>query len=57
MSSRDQLELERIRAIISKSLAETEKLHAENRYYPIIVTATVTATVIFAVAALVKLFL
>lgn len=46
-------EMEKIHAEISKLIAETAKINSENRYYPIVITATAT----LALVAVVKLFL
>ncbi len=44
---------EKVQAEIAKLIAETSKINSENRYYPMIVTATAT----LAIVAVVKLFL
>lgn len=43
---------DKIQAEIAKLMAETAKINSENRYYPIIITATAT----LALVAIVKLF-
>lgn len=48
-----QLEHEKIHAEISKLIAETAKINAENRWYPFVVGSGVT----LAMVAVVKLFL
>ena len=59
MSERERLELDRLRTLIRKQIAETkklrverDKLETEKRYYPAIVAATVA----IALAALANLF-
>ena len=49
----DENTSKKVDAEIAKLIAETAKLNSENRYYPIIVTATAT----LALVAVVKLFL
>ena len=49
----DENTSKKVDAEIAKLIAETAKLNGENRYYPIIVTATAT----LALVAVVKLFL
>lgn len=47
------IELEKIHAEIVKLMAETNKINSENKYYPVVITATAT----LALVAIVKLFL
>lgn len=49
----DENTSKKVDAEIAKLIAQTAKLNSENRYYPIIVTATAT----LALVAVVKLFL
>ena len=49
----DENTSKKVDAEIANLIAETAKLNSENRYYPIIVTATAT----LAIVAVVKLFL
>ena len=49
----DENTSKKVDAEIAKLIAETAKLNGENRYYPIIVTATAT----LAIVAVAKLFL
>ena len=49
----DENTSKKVDAEIAKLIAETARLNSENRYYPIIVTATAT----LAIVAVVKLFL
>ena len=49
----DENTSKKVDAEIAKLIAETARLNSENRYYPIIVTATAT----LALVAVVKLFL
>ena len=49
----DENTSKKVDAEIAKLIAETVKLNSENRYYPIIVTATAT----LAIVAVAKLFL
>ncbi len=50
---RELLEVEEIRSRINKMMAETSKLNSENKFYPLIVSASVTLAII----TVVKLFL
>ena len=49
----DENTSKKVDAEIAKLIAQTARLNSENRYYPIIVTATAT----LAIVAVVKLFL
>lgn len=49
----EELTHDKIQAEIAKLMAETAKINSENRYYPIVITATAT----LALVAIVKLFL
>ncbi|MET3601109.1 hypothetical protein [Martelella mangrovi] len=49
----DQAQLTKINAEIAKLMAETAKINRENLFYPVIVTATATLSLV----AIVRLFL
>ena len=49
----DANQARKVDAEIAKLMAETAKLNSENRYYPVIITATAT----LAIVAVVKMFL
>ncbi len=53
MQTEQPLDTEKIRAEISRLIAETSKINRENAFYPFMVGATVT----LAMVAVVKLFL
>ena len=54
MTSQDQvLTDDKMRAEIAKMMAETAKINSENRYYPVVITASAT----LAIVAIAKLFL
>ena len=53
MQTERPLDIEKIRAEISKMIAETSKINRENAFYPFIVGATVTLVMV----AVVKVFL
>ena len=48
-----ELQLEKMRAEISKLIAETSKINGENKLYPMVVASGLT----LAIVAIVKLFL
>lgn len=48
-----ELEISKINAEIAKLMAETNKINNENRYYPLVVGASLT----LAIVAIVKIFL
>lgn len=50
---RNQAQHEKVQAEIAKLIAETSKINNENKWYPAIVSASVT----LAIVAIVKLFL
>lgn len=52
-SINDELEIEKIRAEISKMMAETTRISKESVYYPLVVGSGVT----LAIVAVVKIFL
>ncbi|MGY0399820.1 MAG: hypothetical protein ACWIPH_07775 [Ostreibacterium sp.] len=52
-SINEELEVEKIRAEISKMMAETTKINKESVYYPLVVGSGVT----LAIVAVVKIFL
>ncbi|MEM6728597.1 MAG: hypothetical protein AAF618_08870 [Pseudomonadota bacterium] len=45
MATRDELEIEQIRATISKLNADTAKLQTESRYPPVIVAALIIGVI------------
>ncbi len=53
----EALSSERIQAEIARLIAETSKINSENKYYPIVITASATLAVVGTVAAAVKFWL